>query len=303
MTKIEVQQSQDYTFSWSFYDKNIQLVPTEGTIKVYKPGGGTLVDTTAVTIGTDGIIRYTLDSANTGTVNYNYRIELTYNIAANIYRPFYLFDIVKTPIINTVRDEDLFQYVEELRDKNTPYTLKASSDGTVTTLISDELIPLNIDFKGGDIEIYITDTDTHRAEISAWDKTTGTVTFAPAADTATSVDSGTRFAIRASYARFIDKSFTDHVMRDVRNRIGLAARFIDSTVVNNLTIYKALEMICFSKVEEEGDKWDIRSKKFKEEYSAEYVKIQEPVDIDDDGFIDDNENTKRVSFINKGIIR
>jgi hypothetical protein len=301
--RIEIEKSKSYTFSWSFYDSNIQQVPTEGTIIVYKPGGTELVSSTAVAIGTDGIIRYTLDSTNTGTIEPNYKIELSYNIAADTFRQFYLFDIVETPLRNTARDEDLFQYVEELRDKNTPFSLETTADGTVTTLISDQLIPLNIDFKGGDLEIYVNDTTTHSAEVSAWNKSTGTITFAPAIDTATSVDDNTRFNIRPSYQRFIDEAYDNIVTRDMRNRVGYKARFIDTTVTRNLTVFKALEMICFSKVEELEDKWDLRSKKFKEIYSEEYSKLQEPVDYNDDGVISGRENNSRPSFLNKGLTR
>lgn len=301
--RIEIQKDKAYTFEWSFYDNNIQEVPTEGTIVVYKPGGSELVSSTAVSIGTDGVIRYTLAASNTGTVDYNYKIELSYNISANTFYQFYLFDIAETPLRNTTRDEDLFQYVEELRDKNTPFTRETTSDGTVTSLISDELIPLNIDFKGGDLEIFNTDTDSHRAEVTAWDKTTGTVTFAPAADTATSIASGKRFNIRGSYQRFIDTAYDKHVTKDIRNRIGLKARFIDTTVTETLTVYKSLELICFSKVEELDDKWDIRAKKFKQDYSDEYAKLNEPVDYNDDGEISNDENNSRPSMLNKNLSR
>jgi len=169
MARIEIQQDQDYTFTWSFYDKNIQEIPSSGTIKVYKPGGGTLVDTTAVSIDTAGIISYTLLAANTGTVDYNYRIELTYIVNGITYRPFYLFDIAKTPLQNTVRDEDLFNYVKELRGKTKYYSKETTDNGTTTTLISNEIKSLNIDFKGGMIDIYPNDTTVHHAEVTDWD--------------------------------------------------------------------------------------------------------------------------------------
>jgi hypothetical protein len=299
--RLEIQKSQDYPFTWSFYDKNIQEVPTSGTIKVYKPGGSTLVDTTAVSINTAGTISYTLLAANTGTVDYNYKIELTYTVDGVTSRPFYLFDIAETPLINTVRDEDLFQYVEELRDKVTPFQKETTSAGSTTTFVSTELSPLNIDFKGGDVELYITDTLTHRAEITGWNKTTDTATFTPAY-TAT-IASGTRFNIRASYQRFIDETYNQQVSRDIRNRIGLKARFIDTTATRNLTVFKALEMICFSKIEVEGDKWDIRHKRFDKEYSDEYAKLNEPVDYNDDGEISDDEDKSRPSFLNKALTR
>jgi hypothetical protein len=299
--RIEIQKDQDYTFTWSFYDKNIQEIPTTGTIKVYKPGGSTLVDTTSVSINSAGTISYTLLAANTGTIDYNYKIELKYTVDGVEYRPFYLFDIAETPLQNTTRDEDLFQYVEELRDKVKPFTRTTTDTGTTTTLISDELESLNIDFKGGDLKIFITDTTAHRAEITAWNSTTNTATFTPAYSTNIATD--LTFNIRGSYQRFINTAYENHVTKDIRNRIGLKARFIDTTVTDNMTIFKALELICFSKVEETEDKWEIRAKKFKQDYSDEYGKLSEPVDYNDDGTISDGEDASRPSFLNKNLTR
>jgi hypothetical protein len=299
----EIEQSQDYTFTWSFYDNNIKLVPISGTIVVTKPGGDDLVSETAVSIATDGTISYTLLAANTGTIDPNYKITLSYTVSGVTTRQFYLFDIVKTPIVNTVRDEDLFQYVEELRDKNSPFVVETTSAGTAVTFISTELIPLNVDFKGGDVEISIIDTDIHSAEITAWDKNTGTVTFSPAYSTAADMVAGLTVKVRGSYQRFIDEAYNEIVIRDVRNRIGHAARFIDTTIVRNLTMFKALEMISFSKVEEVDDKWFIRAKEFKLKYKEEYSKLQEAVDYNDDGEISTREDNSRPSFLNKGLVR
>jgi hypothetical protein len=135
--KIEIQKSTSYTFEWSFFDMNIQEIPVSGTITIYKPGGNTeLVSSTAVAIETDGTIKYTLSADNAGTIDKNYKIALTYQVGDVIKRPFYLFDIVETPLQNTVRDEDLFKYVGELRDKTFNQVIETTSTGTTTTFIS-----------------------------------------------------------------------------------------------------------------------------------------------------------------------
>lgn len=300
--KVEIQKSKSHTFEWSFYDKNIKEVPVSGTIKITKPGGSTaLVDTTVVSVETDGTILYTLASANTGTLGKNYKIELTYQVGDVVKRPFYLFDIVETPLVNTVRDEDLFQYVEELRAQGQTYVKETSSAGTTSTLISNELNFLNVDFKGGNVEIFIDDTTNHDAEITAWDKNTSTITFSPAYSV--SIGTGLKFTIRASFQRFINRAYETIVYRDIRNRVPIAAGYIDSTVTNNMTIFKALEIICFSKAEEPDDKWDMRAKQFKQMYKDEYVKLNEAYDYNEDGDIDNYEQNDKPSFMNKGISR
>ncbi len=277
-------------------------MPVSGTITVYKPGGNTeLVSSTAVSIETDGEIKYTLSAANTATVDKNYKIELTYQVDDTVYRPFYLFSIVETPLINTVRDEDLFHYVPELRNKITPNVIETTSIGTTSTLISTELTAYNLDFKGGYTTIYIDDTTEHKAEITAWVPETSTITFTPGYTA--NIASGLKAQIRASYQRFIDEAYQDHVYRDIRNRVPLAAGYIDTTVTDNLTKYKALEIICFGKVEEIDDKWDMRAKHFSSIYSKEYGKLNEAYDYNEDGDIDHSENESKPNFLNRGITR
>lgn len=299
---LEIQKSQSYTFEWSFYDSNIKEIPVDGSISVYKPGGSTkLVDSDAVSIETDGTIKYTLSASNTATVDKNYKIELVYQVNDVVKRPFYLFSIVETPLINTVRDEDLFKYVPELRDKITPNVVETTDTGTTTTFKSTELNYLNLDFKGGMCEIYIDSTTQHNAEIQSWNKDTSTVTFTPSY--ISNIGSGLKVAIRASFQRFIDEAYGSHVYRDIRNRVPLAAGYIDSTVTDNLTIFKALEIICFGRVEEVDDKWYVRAKKFQELYGKEYTKLNEAYDYDEDGDIDAYENKNKPSFMNRIVTR
>jgi len=299
--RIEIEKSQDYTFTWSFYDRNIQEVPVSGTIIVYKNTGTELVASTAVSIETDGEIKYTLLTANTGIVDCNYKIELEYQVDDKKTRSYYLFDIVETPLIDTTRDEDLFKYVGELRSKYINYTKETTALGTSSSFISRELDPLNVDFKGGHVDIYIDDTTVHSAEVTNWEPELFRITFEP--NYTASIASGNRFRIRPSYQDFIDEAYINIVSRDIRNRVGIKAKYIDTTVTRNMTIFKTLEMICFSNVEEEGDKWDMRTKKFGEMYKEELQKLMEPVDLDGDGNISDEENENRPSSMNRSIVR
>ncbi len=299
--RIEIQTDKDFTFEFTFFDKNIQDVPVSGTIVVSNPGGTDLVAETAVSIEADGTIKYTLLATNTGAVDENYRIQLEYKVGDVFFRPFYLFDIVQTPIQNTVRDENLFTRVGELRTKQTAFVKETTSIGTTSTLFSTELTELNQDFKGGRVEISISDTITHFAEITLWESDAQRITFTPAYTSA--IASGRTIRIRPSYQLEIDEAFNEIVSRDIRSRVGVAARFIDTDVMRNMTIFKALEIICFAKVEEPDDKWDVRAKKFEREYKAEYIKLKEPVDYDEDGQIDQTENADRPNALNKSINR
>lgn len=298
--KLEIQKDQSYTFEWSFYDKNIKDVPVSGTITVYKPGGTELVASTAVAIETDGTIKYTLAASNTSQDDKNYKIELVYQVGDVVHRPFYLFDIVYTPLQNTVRDDDLFLHLPELRN-NSESVVETTSAGSTTTFIARDLKATNLDYKGGWVDIYIDDTTVHSAEITAYDKDLAQCTFQPAYTA--SIGSGLRVQVRASYQRFIDDAYDRFVHRDIRNRVPIKAGYIDTTVTDNLTIFKALYLICFSKIEEETDKWAIRASQFEKDYKAEYVKLNEAYDYNEDGEIDTAETYDKPSFINKSIER
>jgi len=296
----EIQKDQSYLFEWSFFDKNIQEVPASGTISVYNNSGTALVSAAAVSIETDGVIKYLLDATYTTTLDYNYKIELTYRVGDITHRPFYLFDVVNTPLQNTVRDEDLFQFAPDLRDKVQTNMVETTSTGTTTTFISTELRALNLDFKGGNCEILITDTTKHYAEITGWESDANRATFQPAYTSA--VASGLKVRIRASFQRFIDDAWERFVKRDIRNKVGIVAGYIDTTVADNLVIFKALELICFGKMEEEGDKWSLRATKFDDKYKDEMTKLSAPYDRDEDGNIDDGENKDRPHYKSAGIV-
>lgn len=299
--KTEIQADKEYTFEWSFYDKDIKKIPISGTITVTKPGGSSLVSQTAVAIETDGTIKYTLAAANTSTVDENYRIELTYQVGDEVFRPFYLFDIVETPLINTVRDEDLFIYLPELRTQVLGRTIETTSLGSTTALVSSELSATNIDYKGGYGEVYITDTTTHSFQVTAYDMTSGTATISPAYTSA--IASGLKVDIKPSFQFAIDEAYNNIVSKAIRNRVGVKARYIDTEITRNMTIFKALEIISFSKVESPDDKWDMRSIKFEKKYNDEYGKLNEPSDINDDGYIDSYEDANRKNTLNRGARR
>ena len=298
----EIQKGQNYTFEWEFYNKNIQEVPVSGTISVYSPGSSTaIVDGDAVSVETDGTIKYTLLGTLIDTCDKNYKIELTYQVGDVITRPFYLFTVVETPLVNQVRDEDIFHYAPDLRDKVASNVIETTSEGSTTTFISTEMKPLNIDFKGGYAEIYIDDTTVHDVEITAYDSETGTATFTPAYGSA--IATAKRVSLRSSYQRYIDDAFEQFVYRDIRNKVPLSSGYIDSTVTDNLTIFKALEIICFGLSEDDNDKWDRRANKFTQSYKDEYVKLNEAYDINEDGTIDGDENANRPNFTSVGIVR
>ena len=167
---------------------------------------------------------------------------------------------------------------------------------------------MTIEIISADIFIFIAVSDTvtkrHEARVTAYIQSSGTVTFTPAYSAV--IASEIVFAIRPSFQIYIDNAFNGHVIRDIRNHVqsvnkslsAVAGGYIDSTIVNTLTIYKTLELYCFSQVESKDDKWDVRAAQFSKNYSDELSRLFEPFDKDNDGNISSSEDSNRQNFAN-----
>jgi hypothetical protein len=300
---IEIQKNEDYTFEWKFYDQSIQEIPSVATVTIVDNGGSEKVSAVSVGIATDGTMTYTLPAAEIPDVAKNFQARLTFTVDGTEKRDVILFDVVNYPLTNNVRDEDLFLYLGILRDDVFGKDVQTSSVGTVNTFVSDKLKSDRRDFKGGFADIYIDDTTVHQGLITGYVKSTGTATFTPAYGSA--IPSGITVRLRTSYQTQIDRAYEDHVYRDIRNSVRghIAANYIDGNILKNMTVFKALGIICGGKIEEEDDKWDIHVKRFVELYQSEYGKMNEPRDIDEDGNISETEDAERPNFNEIDIIR
>ena len=296
---LEIRKSTAYTFTWDFFEYDIQEVPSTGTITIYKKTGAELVSETSVSIDSVGQIAYTISATDTATVDINYKIQLKYRIGDLYYYKHYLFDIVECPIVNVVKDSDLFELVPELRNDITEVTMETTAAGSTSTLVCSKLANDERNYKGGRIEIFISDTIVHPAKIT--NHVSNTLTFSPAYSSA--IGNSTVFKIRPSFQYIIDRAFNDYVWRDVRNKVPAASGYIDTDVLKNLTVYKALELYCVGSVEIADDKWDLRYNRFKEDYQAEYLKLKEPYDISEDGNISDKEDDNRPNYTSVSILR
>lgn len=296
---VEIQVDKDYTFSWPFYDRAGQIVPTSATVNIYDKAGSTVVSASG-SISTAGTITYTFAEADNDTEGINFKVVLDYVYAGETIRVVNLFDVVKYPLQNLVTEDDLFTYVPELRDKVFELNSFTTSAGTTTTLIDTRLTTENRQYKGGRVEIYI-DSTLHEAKVSNYASATGTITFTPAYTSV--IASGTKYCLRDSYQDTIDVAYNNFVHRDVRNRVGISAGYIDSNVINNLVVFKALELLSMGAIETEGDKWALRYNAFKTKYDEELAAMAEPFDSDGDGNITDEEDSERPNFWNVDVTR
>lgn len=300
MVHNEIQVNLPYTFTWTIYVSAIQIVPTSATITITNKNG-TSVQTGSGIIDPDGTITYTLLAANNDTIDINYKVVVSYVYNTITTEIAELFDVVKQTIVNNVTDINLFTYLPQLRRDLFDLEGITDNNGSATTLQDDKLKSDDRSFTGGKVELYISDTIVHDANITNFSKTTGTVTFSPSYNS--TFGTSLKYIIRPSYKEFIDRAFQDHVRPSLRKRVGPIGGYIDSNVVNNLIIYKALEIICFGNIEISGDVWDIRYQGFREKYNNEYAAFSEGYDYNEDGYISDTEDDNKISNIMRNVKR
>jgi len=303
----EIQVSKNHIFTWQFYQNGLQIIPTSGTITITDKAGTAIVSAAAVTVSATGDVSYTFLAAANNTIDTNFKIILSYIYATLTYTQFYLFDVVRCPVINQISDEDLFVHLAELRDRVKDKTVPSSATGTTVTTTASALRANNVDYTGGFLSIYYVDSagcgsvTQHDARVTAYSKTTGAITFTPAFTVA--IPSGTSLSIRPSYQAYIDNAFNSYTIPDVRKVVGRAAGFIDSNVVNNMSIYKSLEIYCFSQVETLEDKWSIRATRYRELYAEQLNKMQEAYDVNGDGNMSDTDRDYPAQSVVIPIIR
>lgn len=97
---------------------------------------------------------------------------------------------------------------------------------------------------------------------------------------------------QSNYDDQIQEAFKQ-IKRDIKNKGKRTCMLIDGMQIRELIIHKAFEIIFFSMIKEEGDKWDIRHIKEQEVYKDQLEKILIFYDKDESGLIDAEESEKR----------
>lgn len=306
MIDREVGVNQDYIFKETYFEKGLAIIPTSATITIYNQSGVVVINGASMTVNTTtGELTYTwLAASNTKEEN-NFKVMITYVYNAISTKTNYLIDVVKNPLRCIVSDEDLFIQIGELREKVKEKTVSTDTIGTVNACVIKNLLTDVRDYTGGYVSFFIdsdpTCTIQHDARILSHSQITGAITFSPSYTC--SIPAQTTCRIRPSYKQSIDNAFNRFVIRDIRAKANssygsnkTASGYINSDAINMLVVSKALETICFSQVEETGDKWEIRYKRFYDMYNTELGKMFEPYDQDASGTISETENDNRPSF-------
>jgi len=294
----EIRVATEVTFEKVFKDKNVNIVPDSATISIWNNTGSELVTDEAMTVSSEGVLTYTLADDVIEEVGKNFKGEIKAVLIGedDLYESF-LFDAVKSPIINILDDDTLFTLLPMLAD-TMQFSSDFSADGTVNTFIDQKNTKDDDFWKGGRVTIYTPNAAFSEVDVLSNVKATKTVTFEPDLDSATV--SGTPYRIRASFQDQIDIAF-DIMRRDVRNNRESLSRFIDSEEFKLPHAYKALELICLSKARGEESDFAYWHNYYAAQYEEFLKDYTDAYDADDNGNISDDE--ARVSTRNTDVHR
>lgn len=296
---IEIAEDTSYTFTYTKTDSG--AVPgtiTTATLRILGPTGSVYQASTAMTIASPNAtkaINFATDPTDlTYSRDRNYQVE--YTIDGSVYREF--FDLVRVPFSNRVVDQDLINENRLMLDGVAEQSGVASS-GTTLTLVDLGQSESDDHWNGGQITILpLTDTGVVIERlVTDYVKSTGTITFTPAATAVTTE----RYFIRRSYKAMTDAA-ADRVREDILSQGNPAYLLIDSTQVKRLIVLKTLESYFQQMRSAEGDKYDLQFKYYETEYKRQLAAIPLIIDIDDSGGID-SEEEKGQAFMSVAVSR
>lgn len=289
----EIRKGADHTFNIRKFDQGMTLVPSSASFEVLKNGSSVYSGTASIDSET-GRMACLVPAAYLSEVWANMRLDLTYVVSSVSLKDSFLFDVVLTPLENRCDDATLFIYLDILRDTVGAHKGKSSSIGTTNTLIDDGLrVHTDVDWTGAILQIFLP-TGMREKRVTGFVKSTGTVSFEPAE--ADAVPSDIRFLMRDDYSTKIQEAFNEYVIREIRAKVGLAAGYIDGGALRRITAFKAISIICRSRIKEDKDRWSVLQKSFQDDYEGALTTFFEAYDRDKNGVISEDESAKPPVF-------
>lgn len=281
---LEVQDNTtSFIFRYENVDKNLPVDITTATIIISNNSGGVLVTEKTMVI-LDNVATYDVnfsvnpDNGSWGIAR-NFKAELKIN---GRFIP-QLFDIVKYPFVNHVKDTDLFQHSPDMKSGSSTQSGNAES-GSINTLVDDARIEEDNHWNGGIIEIWGDDNTSDITKHNVLSFISGVITFEP---NRTAVIAGDNYSIRKSYQSEINIG-GDIVKNDLWKKDLRAYLVLDNYQLNLLIIYKTLEMYYGVRKNSNADDdvYSDRYEFFKSLYSTEYSSIPLNYDKNEDGNLD-----------------
>ena len=289
---IEIKEDATYIFSFTKYENDIESNISTATISTKTPSGDEILASTSMTIS-GATATYSLDTSASASykIDRNFQAILTIDDNTHVR----LFDIVKYPFINEVTIVDLQKENRSALELAGFKKEGEAESGSTTTAVDASFIG-DETYIGGEIEIYPADNSeiTQKFNITAFDDSTGTFTFAPPRDTAVSTN---RFQVRRSFSEQIEQS-GDIVQSDLWKREQRAYLILDNTQINRMITYKFFELL-FAKRRtslNDDDRDNVQYNYYRDLYNSEYNGLPLAYDLNENGVIDRDEEAIKDSI-------
>lgn len=277
-----VQSSTTDQLEIEVWDHNVQVVPTSAVVSIIINGN------TEVSLGTASIV-------TSGTCSYQPGATVLGDLAENCiaawrltiggeYRYFRdTFDVVLNPLYPVVTDEDLIAECAQLQDSKYMEAGLADS-GTSTTLVSILLQEFQDNhFQGGTLEITDGACAGEKGRIASSERSTGTIALD--ASLSTSVDSTSRFVVRRTFQREIDRAWND-VEAMIQTKGYRPALVMNSEDLRPVHLAWTLVKVCRNLAKSKDDVWWARAEEYNADFAAKLNWVKFVYDTDEDQWPD-----------------
>ncbi len=286
------------TIRLTVYDDNRPQIPSSATITLYKPDGGVLQSSVAVTAidATTGEMTYTISAVHSATADLNYKAVWAYVLNGITYYQTQLFDVVKSLLAISITDDDLYAELESLRKANFQATATATA-GAASTLTDTKRNEVDDYWVGGTIKILAGTGINQERDITDFVQSTGVFTITPV--WTTNPDTTSVYLVIRSFTRKIQAAF-DTICTMIYDKGKRHELILESSQISKPLTYLSIHMIALDLMDEEGDKWDRLSKIYAEKFDKSFNNMKLDYDEDDSGAIDETESQRSQTEIRIG---
>lgn len=295
MMRREITKGYDHTFRIPTIVDAFRVSATLGKVRITRPGDTSEgEDETVYVIGTEdegvdaviaeGEIAYTFTASDNDTLgkNFIFTCDYTINDVTNSYR--HVFDVLAHAIAPTIHDGDIIRHLGSLAVMSADKKVFVRAEGMIGAFTTADLWYDLENYEGAGIEIvYKGDsgryTHVHKARITGITRNdvTSDVTCVFYPEMTVAVPAGSVVTLRKTYAAIIEKAF-DAVMSDLRGEIaGEVSNYIDTTILNRLTLLKAVKMIALANTRENNDVWSMLDEVTESDYEKEMANAKKAV--------------------------
>ncbi len=282
------------TFQTYIYEHNRAIVPTAAFFTVYRPASATkLIDAQSMTIGSDGLLTYSLNSGHNDIADENYKAIINYTHNSKTYCLTLFYDVVNSRLAKVVTDADIVVELPQLKDNGWKARGEADS-GSTTTIVDAGLKRYEDDYFTGGLAYSVAKDEVR--EITDFVSSTGTITSTAFSS---AVSAGEQYVLTRPYTREINRAFEK--IEEKLKQMGRRAHLIlDPYDLREVHIYYATAEVCKGLAIDNNTLWWHLWKEYEKAGDDAFLSMEFKYDASVDGYIAGGEkgfavNTTRVA--------